>query len=459
MAILVLSAAVAAIMSQAEEAGADHCYPKALAYEADSSLQLLGKQMVNALHNHGFERVPVDTIDLWPKDRSLPLKAIVAWIGEENIKRIALNFVTPSISRIKLRVISGGFSGAAVLAARCFQDETENSPPVNTDLLLKISRDQELIEDECGGLVDTGFFSKGIFPEYLAKEPASSNGWYGIGSALVGGARTLSDWINEPECDSAEVVGTLEKLFQTTGLSKVYGSMRELRNDRPNEHLCRSLLSEWRLASIEMALEELDQLCKDHDPLKSTEEAFDPELIKVFLHTGRFVNVDSTLPPKGSLEVWSHGDLHGRNLIVDRGERLWMVDAANVEPLPWSADISRLIVDICLTCLDPGPDSHEWDSIGRWLTAARNILEGTPVGSEEPVVVVLDWLSGEIKNLVLAAKEAAGDEWQLRLNLAIEFLRASYRQQDTPSPKRVLALLAGCLGLRYAAAAFAEAQE
>jgi hypothetical protein len=145
-------------------------------------------------------------------------------------------------------------------------------------------------------------------------------------------------------------------------------------------------------------------------------------------------------------------------LVVKGRPRL--IDPASIDLLHWALDIARLSVDLLMSAWDAGDESQEWNSFATWQAVSRQFLEGTAhlVGGtpNSNVAVALNWLRNNLYKI--CSVDATDCEWEFRLAIAIEFLRASYRYQDLPSPKRVLGLVAACDAIRLARNAWEEAR-
>lgn len=154
----------------------------------------------------------------------------------------------------------------------------------------------------------------------------------------------------------------------------------------------------------------------------------------------------------------AHGDLHSRNILVDRNGFFNLVDSGSICELPWPGDIARLSVDLISSCLDAGADSHEWGRLYDWLGFLRLFIEGSEYKGGEGQVNLgvhscLEWIR---RNLPRMHPEvfSTQSEYEFRLAVAVELLRSSYRSRDLPSPKRVWGVLGFCVALQSAIAYF-----
>jgi hypothetical protein len=178
-----------------------------------------------------------------------------------------------------------------------------------------------------------------------------------------------------------------------------------------------------------------------------------------FIKSKRVDELNEADVPCGTHFCRGHGDFHGRNILVDADCVGKLIDPANIEEAHWAADVARLAVDLIVSGWDVGDESHEWTNMTFWTALCQAFVEdrdypNIPVDSPNSrVYFALKWLR---KNLPKIHEKNFGrtGEAEFRLALAVEFLRAACRQQDLPSPKRVLGLVAACIALRASCAEF-----
>jgi hypothetical protein len=212
-------------------------------------------------------------------------------------------------------------------------------------------------------------------------------------------------------------------------------------------------LTVGRRARVSLAIEELDQLA-----VKYTGRFYDPSLLDTYLELERFGSIDRGRPAKGTMRCWSHGDLHCHNVLVHGREEPVLIDAANIESMHWASDPARLSVDILIGSLEAGHTSHEWSRMEYWLACAEAFFKRSvdQLTDPTPTGAALRWIAENVDRMCDRCW-SEGTKWEWFLALGVELLRASYRQTDLPTPKRVLALAAACMALREAESQFTAA--
>jgi hypothetical protein len=205
-----------------------------------------------------------------------------------------------------------------------------------------------------------------------------------------------------------------------------------------------------RAARVFQAVNEFRSLTVKYD----TTGVFDPLLIEGFIKSTRVGDINEEDVKRDSYYCWSHGDLHGRNILVSQTNTGFLIDPANIEQQHWAADIARLIVDLIVSGAGHGDASNEWNDMAEWVDVSLSVINGDPVQKSgapyNAVLTALDWLRSRLGTIHSAVVANIEHEWEFKLALAVEFMRAAYRQQDLPTPKRVLGLISACGALREA---------
>jgi hypothetical protein len=438
---------------EAIEAGAHAFIPKQLFGKA-AARGILQKAMLQVLHDKGHDPVPTESLTLTYQKTPIALKAVIETIKPENVISLAYKLLKRRFSKVEAKFVTAGLSGAFVLRVDCYLEAEAGKTPEIRKLLLKMSRDREMLVREYSRRQDnySGFGS--LFVQFVDQTPADveSHGWYALGGEYKENAKTLLEWLlGNPPIN--EIDRTLRILFLDAGLKDVYSSYIWDSETSPNEHLSK-ILTTSRAARIELALDELGSLGQTFGRRCS----FSLALIENFIFSGRVDALDGNRFALGTRLCKTHGDLHSRNILVDQNGLPKLIDPANIEQSHWAADIARLIVDLIVTGLDAGTESHKWNKIKEWYEVSQQVIRGEHVPTKDArnagVTAALDWLRGNLFGIHSQSAIQPISEWEFKLSLAVEFLRASYRQQDLPSPKRVLGLIAACEALRRSSAAY-----
>jgi CheY-like chemotaxis protein len=448
--IIALSIGNGGYEQKSRDAGADEYISKAYLAEPrppEHTREYLAEKLLSALRKHGRESALIDLSVLRMNEDDVYLVSVVDGIGRAEAVNCTVQLVGRNCTEIRPQFVRSGLSGAAVLRVDCDVEVNSGQVSDSRSLLLKFSSNRQQLLDELSK--DLSRFPDELFVKYLCDQPASSGDWHAI-CANFKEASTLLGWLStQPAADA--VNAALINLFFHSGLADVYrnGVFRE--EDRPMTALHRALLSASRKSRIRQAIRDYAGLARAHDP----NNAFDPVFLENFIISKRLGHIDEEAVPRGATWCLSHGDLHGRNVLVtNKGPRL--IDPANIEELPWPADVARLAVDLFISGWDRGDASHEWSSMGEWFRAARAFHgnDTATLSSLSPpntaTAAALVWLRGNLARINGEFGTPARSEWEFLLALGIEYLRCAYRHQELGTPKKVLGLLCACDAMRQA---------
>lgn len=458
LAIVALSRAGEEGRARALQARADRFVSKQVLSRTDITLSSLSQALLEALQEKGREPVPTESTVLRFDQDNILLAAIIEALGRDKLAALILKIVRPrECEEIEVSYVTPGLSGAMVLRVECRLKVALGRAPERKALLLKVARDKEMIEAELTRRMEVSTFPDNLFVSFGEGEMVDSAGWYAISAGFQSSATTLHEWLGrKPSEDAVDL--TLGALFGENGLSHVYRLSAYSEDERANVAIWRDLALQRR-ARVLLALEELSLLASKYDP----SGRFDPSVILRFIgEAKRIVNLDEDEFPRGVSVCRSHGDLHSRNVLVvgGKGGGVRLVDPASIRQAHWASDISRLAVDLVVSVLDNGAIGHEWNSMAEWFEISRDLILGTgsDLGSvptnRVAVVAALSWMRRSAREIFAGVKIGAF-EAELRLALAAEFLRASYRLGGS-TPKRVLGLIAGCEALRATAEEIAQ---
>lgn len=423
---------------------------------ADHRREQLQRKIKLALRDASIAIQPANEVKLEGTD-DVRVAAIVHQVREENLVPLIFDVCDATPEQIGLRYVRPGLSGAVVLHVEYVADGARH------ELLLKLTRDEEQARDEFAAYRTVRSFTQLMSPPHLVDRIHDEGGWHALAMGFKYGS-SLTDWlITNP--DEGRVGRTLGQLFLADGLSDVYASSDPSREDEPPTRcLHETVLKVGRHARIRLALEELEPLL--HRRVEAGQ--LDPasgrraDEIRTFLVSSRIGELDEEKLPGRARRVLSHGDLHGRNVLVDVHDRAVLLDPTDIAPQHWAADWARMTVDLLLSGLAVDPRAHEWDLLPWWRTTADAVVRdrALPSGNEPPdgdplpagVRSALGWLRAQVPQ-IFSAIDGLPVEWELRLALAIELMRGTYRRESLPTQVRVLALLAAGDALQAAAEA------
>lgn len=396
-----------------------------------------------------YENEPIHWISkniTWDR-RNSSLSKVIEVVGEEHIVKLVSRFLSDQCKIRRFFHVQTGLSGAVGLGVECDLLPRRRGQIRNRSLVLKLSRDRNLIQREYERRRETVHFPQGLFPKYVDVPPQNNGGWHAIAVNYVRCAETLRRWLFTPSATPIALKGVLGGVFLNPGLKMVYGSSS--RNDAVQYDVAlQSVLTTSRSARILLALDELSSHARAHDSWAT----FVENRVRRFVQEGRIEGRVATHIPSQVCFTRSHGDLHSENILVDQRARPWLIDAGDIDMLPWPSDLARLSVDLIIAGLDTEDANDEWGELDRWLLLAIKYIVGGPLGncesntSYQRVYDTLEWIRGHV-HLIHDFRNKAEAEQQFRLGLAIEFLRATYRVSEFSTPKRVFALLSGDIAL------------
>lgn len=420
--------------------------------EDDESFRTFGDQILRALTIHNIDPLKVSPIPLHYYKDKLPLRAAIENIGSETCARLVAKLLKRRFTDLSPHYVSVGLSGAAVLRVDCELAVTEEQPPESRSLLLKASRDELQMRLELAKNADTAAFPEGLFVPLTSSYLEGVNGWWGLSYSYVPDARTMLDWITSGAPGKALLPpATIERALRIlfvgpSGLSLVYNRQRLVEREKATKRIWSDLLSSRR-AKILAALDELGRLVEKY----SGYSEFHRGVIENFLE-------DHTLPSAPDRQIIpgvricrTHGDLHLRNVLIDSNENPRLIDPANIGSTHWANDVCRFLADLVVSGYARGDRSQEWSEVASWLEIVRRIAKGPTLNiadysdDDQGVIVAINWIRANLATLVAANNWTKQHHWEFELSLACEFLRAGYRAQELPGPKRVLGLACGCM--------------
>jgi CheY-like chemotaxis protein len=377
------------------------------------------------------------------------LLAVTEQVGRGEIISLLEEILERPVQAATASYVAPGYSGAAVLRLDCKLEEAGGS--IARVLLLKMSRDRGRLLEEVEKIPLARQLPEGRVIRLEGDRIAESGGWNAIALSFRSRAETLHSWLQRPQ-EAKEVDRCLTQLFLDDGFAQLYRRREILLEVRPSVAMWRCL-PQSRRARIRQALREVWPLVAAHWPAGVNED-----IVARFLSEARRVgDLDEESFARGTAYCWCHGDLHSRNILVDRSSNPLVIDFANCQSMPWPMDVARLVVDLVLSCVDSGVLSHEWTELPMWVEGADAILsrsfQGVMFGGARngTTSAAIEWI--QRKSAEIFGDGWVGTEWQFTLALAVEFLRGTYRD-NLPGPKKALAAIAAVHGIEKAAVQF-----
>lgn len=446
------------LVNKAKAKGADEFFSKLELAEESEAIISLGATMVRILSKSQPELIPFTPIKEESYKNDLQLAAVMEGIGPDIVSRLAAKILGKECEEVIPFFVRSGLSGAYVIRLDCRLAVDEQCPYLVESLLLKLSRDEKLISSELSKIEDIRAFPTGTFIPFAEEKVVSSGEWFAI-AVDYKNAQTFLDWLINKDVSFDIIEGSLRALFLGDGLRSVYTRFRRRNDVNPASFIWETMLNASRRARIGLAWEEFAGLARTHGGLDDGPR----QMVESFIRSKRVDDIDEEMVYLGTSVCTSHGDLHGRNILIDENNRANLIDPANIGSLHWAADLARLMVDLMVSGWDHGDKSHEWNNMNAWLHLSRSLLIGEIAkpssddhSSNARVNAALKWLRDNLFEIHKVENQTDKPEWEFRLALAVEFMRASYRQQDLPSPKRVFGLISACEALRAASSSFKD---
>lgn len=444
LAIIALSGADRDLERKALDYGADKFVPKQWLQDS-SDMQGFGVIIRDVMETKGHLTIGASEDIVHFEQRNYAVRSVVESIGRSNIARLAQGLLPGyALTKIDASYVTAGFSGAQVVRLTCYGEQPEK---FSRQLLLKCARDQELILREYRKREEAELFPEGLFVTFLKSVPASSGGWFAIGSFFAEEAITFNTALASNNRGAKWVIASMQSLFAGThGLCSTYRRTSKFNDQADIVSGMTEMLTVARRARALRYLHEFESLVVAHDASKVCQ----PETLKLFLEEGRLDGLRVSKVPLGLEYSLCHGDLHTGNVLVSDESRMRLIDPANIERLPWCADIARFFVDLIVAVLDSGSRSYEWESLSDWLDVIDALLKLPFSAAIPPTIQRNDsisaaaWIRSNLR--VLAPNPSHNCEAEFLLAVLVEFLRASWRL-DITAPKRVLSLLGASIAL------------
>jgi len=462
------------------KAGADKVFLKSKLRRSRSAEELknFGKTLLEVVQKHRKDLFTSPICFVFDK-YNVRLNAVINSIGVDNIKALVVDMQSPTpikensgqvvlrkrLFKVEAFFLRSGLSGAVVLRLSCYYEVAEGSPEDKRGILLKVSRDVDSLKEELVKRLDATRYFGELFPSFAGYENiASSNGWYGIGAKFLDNANTFLDWVILSSTTPDKITQVMKVLFGDGGLQNLYQNTSR-KTALPHKAIW-SVMSNSHRARIVMALDELTPIIDKKSMEWFDENLYDKELLEAFLHENSRVDsigdeqISSMQRYHETLYCRNHGDLHCGNILINQHDQPRLIDPANIKEQPWMADIARFCADLIVAGLDLGTLSYEWDRMAVWVDACMAFIEGIPLdasgfdGKDNACVInALNWIREKLPEIQPNYK-SEDLEWQFRLGMAVEFLRAGYRRESLTGPKRTLGLIAACIALRSSCEAF-----
>lgn len=410
---------------------------------SDPGLTYLAANIRRAIEAAGISLQPDEPVDVRYDPDDLRLDELVKRVGMLTIAGLLVRLIPDTVENVSLGFVKSGLSGASVIACDCGVHDTTGDS--KRQVLLKVTRDKALLRSELARRVQLAAFPGALLPRHVGEGLAEFDGWYAIGYEYRSG-ETLDRWLTLAPTDEA-IDRVLTQLFSMPGLGHVYQpSRQEERTSRASSVIRDDLVTDYRRARLLTVLEDLEPLAAEFLDDGSAVLA----RVRAYLRTGIIDGRDQNDFPSGTNRVRSHGDLHGRNVLVDEAGRAVIIDPASIDRLHWAADWARLTVDLFVSGFGLGVTSHVWVHQQAWRAAMVRLAtnDGTMDLAQIPASVA--FAVAQLRNSQVffdEVHEGLYVEWEAQLAFCAELLRCVYRIGELPTPIRLASLAAAADGL------------
>jgi len=385
-------------------------------------------------------------------------------IGEARLKDIIFNITNKQVQQATVHYLNPGLSGAIVLRIQLTATAGE--------LLVKFSKTKEDLQKELNNVPP---IQSALSQNFVKYRPliikSNDNKWHAIYSQFFNGV-TLRDYILEPN-QNREIPTALNTIF-IEGLGDFYRKQYEnpfraitqVKDDGTplaglQKYISATKPKQSPIARILLFMEQFGSLLAEYTQTEentdSTLVAFDNKFVYNALHKNDLGLAEPVVKSIKTepLGCQSHGDLHAKNIMIaENGYRFVFIDPDHSDLAFWANDVARLMVDVFVNGIDYQKDAeHKWEHFNQWRKTAAQVVQFSTItldevlAGHEPnhrIVEAMTWFQENLGNIF---GNIADKRWEFQLALAMEFLRAGYREQ-LPTPKRVLGLVAGHDALR-----------
>ena len=221
----------------------------------------------------------------------------------------------------------------------------------------------------------------------------------------------------------------------------------------------------YRQRCILQALEELKEALEREDGGGlAGEKVSVVSDITAFVLERRLPGVPNRAIPPTTYICYSHGDLHGGNVLVSAALHPWpqLIDPSHFGLAHWATDPAWLAVDLLMRSVDAGTESMLFTGFSTWRTLASRFGGGEPdlmavttTPATRAALAALSWIAANLHRVSPAMHPSFGESkyrWEWHMSLARNLLRSTYHS-DIPHAKRALAFAAAYDQLAAAAAA------
>ncbi len=448
------------VLASSEDHGA-HATLSKEHLRSDVEHKHLRRKLSDAFREAGVTPPVAATVEVSWDNKDLMLEAAVHSVGADNLKRLVIGICGATPSAIKIKLVRPGLSGAVVFNCYCEVDDGEDE-----EFLLKVSRDGSKARREAEAWNDVRGPAERLFPKLLSSSTKvpESNGWFALGIAFRHG-QTLTEWLDRSgdALTEGHIHLVLTHIFGAGGLNAQYErSVKPLPAMRSTDILLENTVPLGRRAGVLAAIDEIRPLVDHKLPAYADHVGAPGD----FFRYGKVGTCEAQHIPMGTCTVRTHGDLHGRNVLVSDPLLVALLDPADMAAAHPATDWARLRVDVLLMGLAGQGGAHDWDGLtapNGWREIICRTLAGEPVAElaamPAAAAIALEWLTASAGDIFsgLAGAGHAPAPWELHLTTAVELMRAATRRAILSMPLRVLALTAAIDALDAAARAIPDA--
>jgi len=394
----------------------------------------MGEEIANAFVKKGWVAGAAATVELQFDHHDYLLGAELDSVGLLTFKRL-FKGLAPHCTSLRIDYVSPGMSGARVFKLVGYTGEDFSGG--RHHLFIKVSKDALALAREVESVPKPGKLRQGVAPEPLLDKPVQVEGWSAIGYGLLRDARPLESWLLEGKPDTSEIEVFLERLFKE--LAELY---RLFKVEQTKSALDLLFLPTVSGARAMLSLQELWPLLQRY----VTTDQPDGKTVEDFIRHRRIGSREDKTVLRGTLVCDSHGDLHGRNILVGLEDgQPHLVDFSERADKQWAFDAARLSADLFIRGWDYGVESYDPHNLEKWRqTLERWLLSDNGGAAAEDdnsgIWTCLVWIRSNLKNIWGGMHPFGAPFWQFQLAVAVEFLRLA-GETAISAPKRALALI------------------
>lgn len=375
---------------------------------------------------------------------------------EERGKRIARSLIVNCIdvenaatAQLAVSHLAPGRSGAYV----CKVVHTRQGASTRS-YVVKIGLDHEALKYEKSANLRA---AEVLPPEVLVRIDGNvvsdrASGYSAYAARLAGNSVTLASWLTAERAPTPEATDAVARVLFGEHLAPLFEE--NLRS--PRRILDWLRFSPVHRLRLRIALTAYAEIWRADDGAGRDDAPALADRLRAFTDTGALPVADPEKLTAETVYVGGFGDLHSTNVLVQQSAfpRPMLVDASLYGAHHWTADATRLLVDLTLRVRQVGARSLLWTHVAEGVSYANGLcpLAGHRTPGDRPVETLIHHTLARLPEFLFVERlnlTRAVWHWQWHAALAREFVRQGARADLTPT-HAVLALTTAAHHLRAA---------